>query len=114
MSKLSTAVVDAIRRLVDDLVAGNFASIEADGRIGRLTQEELRRAIAEYGRTLAPLPGDGLEEIDVYPSDQDPRQLAVDVPLWTREEGRSDLTLSLTVVESDDVPRVSIDDLHVL
>lgn len=114
MHNLSAAAVDAIRRLVDDLAGGNHASIEADGRIGRLTQVELKRAIAEYGRTLVPLPSDGLDTADVYPSDRAPREFAVDLPLWTVEEGRSDLTLSLTVVESDDGAAVAIDDLHVL
>lgn len=114
MSSLKATVVDAICRLVDDLVAGNFASIDADGRIGRLTQKELRNAIAEYGRTLVPIPKDGTDEADVYPLDGAPGRFAVDVPLWTQEEGRSDLTLSLIVVETHDAVEVSINDLHVL
>jgi hypothetical protein len=68
MHSLSTAAVEAIRRLVDDLVASNYASIEGDGRIGRLTQKELKRAISEYGRTLVSLPSKGIDKIDIYPS----------------------------------------------
>ncbi len=114
MPSISSAAVNAIRQLVEDLVAGDYAAIAADGRIGRLTNDELRRAIVQYGKTLVSLPVGGVDAADVYPSDNDPRESAVDLPLWTAEEGRSDLTLSLTVVEGEDGPRVSIDDLHVL
>lgn len=114
MPTISSAAENAIRQLVEDLVAGDYAAVVADSRIGRLTEDELRRAIAEYGKTLVSLPVDGVDAADVYPSDNDPSEFAVDLPLWTAEEGRSDLTLSLTVVDRDDGPVVSIDDLHVL
>lgn len=39
---------------------------------------------------------------------------AVDVPLWTAEEGRSDLTLSLTVHDRDGSVEIAVDDLRVL
>jgi len=111
---MSIAAVDAIRQLVEDLVARRYSFIEADGRIGRLTKDDLTRAITEYGRTLVSLPNDAVDTADVYPLDNTPGGFAVDLPLWTVEEGRSDLTLSLTVVDGDDGPAVSIDDLHVL
>jgi hypothetical protein len=114
MPNLSTAATKSIRALIDDLVERNFAAIEADGRVGRLTVEELRIAIDAYGKTLVVMPRNGLESVDAYPSDEDPEVIAVDVPLWTREEGRSDLTLSLTIVERAGSAIVSIDDLHVL
>lgn len=88
-------------------------SIEADGRIGRLTQEMLKDAITDYPATLVPLPPDGMYEADVYPAEGFPGEFAVDIPHWTAEEGRSDLTLVLTVVESADTTKLSIDDLYV-
>jgi hypothetical protein len=114
MERISSRAVDAIRHLINDLVAGDYAAIAADGRIGRLTEVELRRAIVEYGKTLVSLPDGGDLVADVYPSNTDPRASAVDLALWTAEEGQSDLTLSVTVVEGDDGPTVSIDDLHTL
>lgn len=114
MTDLSAAAVDAIRQLVEDIVRGDYTSIAASGRIGRLTADELRRAIAEYGRTLVSLPTGGIDAADVYPSTSNPSEVSVDLPLWTAEEGRSDLTLSLTVVEDQGGPLVSISDLHVL
>ena len=112
MHDLSDKAKQAIRSLVDDIVAGNYAVIAADGRIGRLTEEELRRAVLEYGRALVSLPED--PALHVYPWGEDPGRFAVDVDLCTREEGRSDLTLSLLVFEHDDSVRVTIEDLHVL
>ena len=91
----------------------NWLNRDLDGN-GVVTREELERAIDQYGRTLVGIPSNGLEEADVFPSNVDPRQIAVDVPLWTREEGRSDLTLSVTIVETDGTASVSMDDLHVL
>ncbi|WP_422652961.1 DUF7668 domain-containing protein [Archangium sp.] len=35
-------------------------------------------------------------------------------PLWTREEGRSDLTLSVTAIKQGETYTVEVDDLHVL
>jgi hypothetical protein len=64
--------------------------------------------------TLVPLPSEGADEFVVYPSDGSPGEFAVDVPLWTAEEGRTDLTLSLTVVDDGDSAEVSIYDVHVL
>ena len=114
MGRLSIAGVEAIRRLVDDLVAGNYAAIEEDGRTGRLTLDELKDAIADYGRTLVSLPREGWDLLVEYPKSHNLDEVRVDLPLWTSEEGRSDLTLQLTVVDAPGRPTVSIDDLHVL
>lgn len=43
-----------------------------------------------------------------------PGGFAVDVGMWTAEEGRSDLTLQLTVIERAGAIAIAIDDLHVL
>jgi hypothetical protein len=114
MDELSPAAVDAIRELVERLASGDLAALAADGRIGRLTVEDLRRAISEYGRTLVPLPAEALAAISVYPLDAMPGGFAVDVGMWTAEEGRSDLTLQLTVIERAGAIAIAIDDLHVL
>ncbi len=41
------------------------------------------------------------------------RQWAVAMPLWTKEEGRSDLRIELTIMDANPVV-VEIDDIHVL
>ncbi|HYO72251.1 MAG TPA: hypothetical protein VEU33_39885 [Archangium sp.] len=103
-----------VRRLVEDLAAGRYAELAADGRAGRLTEAELRTAVEEYGRTLVPLPADGEMIVDSYEQTSRPEASALDVPLWTKEEGRSDLTLSLTAIKQGETYTVEVDDLHVL
>jgi hypothetical protein len=36
------------------------------------------------------------------------------MPLWTKEEGRSDLTLELTVTMGANDTQIELDDIHVL
>ncbi|WP_193367728.1 DUF7668 domain-containing protein [Pelagibius marinus] len=104
----------AILELVDVLMRGEFERLELDGRIGRLTAAELSRALSEYGGKLVPLPDDAFDSADCYPIEGEASKWAVDLPLWTREEGRSDLTLALSIKEDNGKVLVEIDDLHVL
>ncbi|KYF59259.1 hypothetical protein BE08_26980 [Sorangium cellulosum] len=103
-----------ISRLIADLSAGRYAEIAADGRTGRLSAEELRTAVEQYGRTLLLLPDGAWDSVDECPQVDAPNTVAVDVPLWTKEEGRSDLTLSLTATKQADRWILQVDDLHVL
>jgi hypothetical protein len=111
---MDAALTNAIRRLVSDLASGAFREVVADGRAGRLTAAELEAAVRTYGRTLVPLPDDAFALVETYELSGDPNALAVDVPLWTIEEGRSDLTLSLTALRRGSAYDVQVDDLHVL
>ena len=60
------------------------------------------------------MPDEALPLMDVLPSNADSNVCAIDVALWTVEEGRSDLTLSLVSTRNGDQYRLAIDDLHVL
>jgi hypothetical protein len=75
-----------------------------------LSEAEMRSAIAQYGRTLVPLPENAFDLIDAYPQ-PDGRHMLLDIPLWTLEEGRSDLLLG---TKRDGTYEVAIQDLHVL
>ena len=108
-------IVPALRDLVRCLIERDFAALEADGRIGRLTVEELAKAIDDYGRSLAAIPDHGWDLADSYEIEGRPNSWAIDLPLWTQEEGRSDLTLSISAERRDDGSVVlEVDDLHVL
>jgi hypothetical protein len=107
-------LIPVIRELVHELVKGNYEGLEADGRAGRLTAEELRQSITSYGGTIIELPNEAFETADAIPIEGEPNCWAVDVDLWTAEEGQSDLTLSLTVCVTPEGMIAQIDDLHVL
>lgn len=107
-------LVPHIRDIVRELAAGNYEKLEADGRAGRLTAGQLREAIEHYGRTFVELPEEGLQYVWVYPQTWGENAWRVDVDLWTIEEGRSDLTLSMLMEKAGDGIRVGVENLHVL
>jgi hypothetical protein len=79
-----------------------------------LSASELQETFREYGRTIITLPDEVLNLADVHAVAGQRVCWAVDVPLWTAEEGRSDMTLSLMISENSDGVQLEIDDLHVL
>ncbi len=111
---VDTKFMYPIRSLVEALVEGRFDQLERDGRSGRLSSHELKKTLKAYGRTIITLPDEAFGFVDVYSVKGHESIWALDVPLWTAEEGRSDLTLSLTVSENQDGVQLEIDDLHVL
>ncbi|MDT5268362.1 MAG: hypothetical protein QOH49_548 [Acidobacteriota bacterium] len=114
MGDVPEFLIPAIREVVHELAAGNYEGLAADGRAGRLTAGELREAVRQYGRTLVELPDEGLQYIWVYEQQERENTWGVDVDLWTAEEGRSDLTLSLLMEQNASGVRTEIENLHVL
>lgn len=103
-----------VTEVVALLVGREYQQLEAITRGQRLSAKEIQTAVAEYGRTLVALPEDALGLID-YVEYQDSSGWSVVVPLFTREEGRSDLSLELSLVGKGlDNYDVQIDDIHVL
>ena len=82
----------------------------------RLHAIEIEGAVKSYGRTMAVPPLSHLELMDVIEIEGvDPKKWSISIPLWTMEEGRSDLTLEITVVRNNDCQFiVELDDIHVL
>lgn len=111
---MDAELIAEIRRLVVDLIAQRYGDIVADGRGGRLTQSELRKTVSDYGHTLVPLPDEVWPLADTYQDKSDPTSSMIDIPLWTAEEGRSDLVLSLSSHKHGDHYDIEIDDIHVL
>lgn len=119
MAVLSENALQALKALTHELVQGNYRQLAADGRVGRLTIAELEYAVALYGRRLIDLPDTAFLEAKVYIiadtlSDETGGRMKVDLDLWTVEEGRSDLTLTVTIAEVADQVTIQIEDLHVL
>ncbi len=72
------------------------------------------RNYGDSGTTIVPLPGEVWAEADAGPVDARPGQWWVVLPLWTREEGMSDLSLEATVTESRGGVMVVIKDIRAL
>jgi hypothetical protein len=109
--KIRTAVESILKLLVDN----DFKAAAARTAGVRLSEQEMREAVRRYGRTLVSGANEQLDAIDaVEVKNASPSRWSVNVPLWTREEGRSDLTLELTLIDEGDALRTEIDDIHVL
>lgn len=96
-----SAIEAAVRVVVDLLVRGQYMTAEKVTRGRRLSASEMKTAIITYGRTLVSPTENWWSTVEITPIDagEQPAFLVV-APLWTREEGRSDLSLELRLVET--------------
>lgn len=104
-----------IKNVIELLVNEEFEHIEALTKGVRLTSEQIRHAIEDYGRKLILPPSNAFELMNVVQiRNAVPSRWSIVMPLWTVEEGRSDLSLELTIVKSGAGYTVELDDIHVL
>lgn len=105
-----------VKQVVDLLARGQYAQLEQMSHGSRLSPAEMQEAVEQYGRTLLPFPEDAMAQIDYIAYDGTRlRGWSVVVPLFTQEEGLSDLSLELSLIEAGPGKYdVEIDDLHVL
>jgi hypothetical protein len=108
------ALRQVVRGLAIDIVLGNFDSLVRRCSRSRLTSEDLRNVIRDYGRTLVLPPDDAYADLDVVRvTTMEEPTWSVHAPLWTIEEGRSDLSLELTITLTPGAPLIELDNLRV-
>ena len=97
------------------LAEGDYEGLERLTNGSRLTAAEMAEGVREYGGNLILPPDGAFENLDVVGVEgARPREWSVNVDLWTAEEGRSDLTLELTLRENGkNIYDVEIDGIHV-
>ncbi|MBC6445671.1 DUF7668 domain-containing protein [Actinokineospora xionganensis] len=107
--------VQALRIAVGLLVEPSHDTLERMTQGKRLTAEMMTTALRDYGRTFVRPPAAAYADLDAYEGTRDGKRVyKVDFPLWTAEEGRSDLELRATLVEvMSGVYGVEIDDILV-
>lgn len=107
-------LLELIESTVALLTEGRFEELAKLSHGVRMSAAAMRRALCEYGRTLAIPPKDLYRYLSIVEvSSSGPRKWSIAVPLWTEEEGRSDLTLELTATETPTGLTLEIDNLHV-
>jgi hypothetical protein len=113
---LPTKLCSTISVLSELLAQKDYERFCGFARSSRLTPGDVRRVIEEYRRCVVPLPDTAYPQINIVPvSGSRPQQWNVIMPVWTEEEGRSDLSLDITLQDSDaKTYSVEINDLHVL
>jgi hypothetical protein len=104
-----------VRQIVELLVTGRYDQIAKITNEQRLDAESIKKAISDYGRKLIMPPSEAYEHLDVIQVHNAlPPRWSVRVNLWTAEEGRSDLSLELTLVQTGEDFAIEVDDIHVL
>jgi hypothetical protein len=110
-----SVIQDSTRKVIQLLVDGKYEEIEELTQGIRLTATDIRNAIEEYGCHLMHPPVEEYATLDIIEVQAAPvPTFAVCMDLWTREEGRSDLSMELTMIEEDNGVRIELDDIHVL
>lgn len=109
---LDTRFRELLRETIHALVEGNYAAIQC--LPGRATPDEIKNEILEYHATLTYPPPDAYKDIHVYAIRGKPGEWALEMDLWTVEEGQSDLTLLMDVYLVNGRLVGYVDQVHVL
>jgi hypothetical protein len=107
-------LLGAVEKVVELLVNNEFEALSALTNGIRLDSTQMSEAISSYGRNLVMPPTGAYMSMDaIEVTGAKPRKWSVVMPLWTREEGRSDLAVELTLVERVGHWDVELDDIRV-
>lgn len=108
-------IKEKTKHVINMLVNGEYDEVVKYTNGTRLPKAEIEYAIRDYGCTLANPPELAFEELDVVEVDNpSQREWSVRCPLWTKEEGRSDLSIELSMIEeSGEELRVELDNIIV-
>lgn len=107
-------LIATVERLVGLLAAGGYGEMARLTDSVRLRSEEIEHAASRYpGEIIATVTRDGLDVVEIETRDE--QRWSVNVRLHTNMESPSDLTMSLTLTQSDsEYYDAEIDDIHVL
>ena len=101
------------RHLHELLSSRKYVEMELISGGRHLTADEIAESIRDYGCSVASPPSD--LQLDVVKVEITADTWSVNVPIFTSEEGRSDLTLEVTMTKTGEpLCNVEIDGLHVL
>lgn len=104
-------ITDILRKILPQLVAGNYEEILKDDYEPRLTTESFNIAMEEYPDKLTMPPEEDLDNVELYEISEN--EVAFEYDLWANGE-KSDLTLLGRVVSNKGEYKYTIEDIHVL
>jgi|688.fasta_scaffold05036_16 hypothetical protein len=109
------AINTAVEHVVNLLAERRYSDLEELTRSRRLTATQIEHAIKEYGREVISPPHVELLDADIVQVEGvSPPRYSVRYDLWTKEEGRSDLSIELTIQFEHYGLQVELDNIHVL
>ena len=113
MANYPANLVSTARHLHDLLAARRYAELESICGGKRLSADDIAGAIRDYGCQVASAPEE--LDLDVVKIESARNEWSVNIPVFTWDEGKSDLTLEVTMTESfAPLCTVEIDNLHVM
>jgi hypothetical protein len=114
MKPVRADILMSVKRVIEMLVRREFDELQNMTNGVRLTASEMAAAIDLYGRKLMLPPDDAYSLLDVIEVRASmPKRWSTYMPLWTQEEGRSDLSFELTLIDRGDHLDVELDDIRV-
>jgi hypothetical protein len=115
--KTPPIVIATLSEVISALVHGRYRELESNGAAGLHRAGDLAEAIANYGETLIMPPEQAFQAVQPRRSLYFPNVWRIDFDLWTAEQGKCDLTLSVEITvsaEGSQVDAVRITGVHVL
>jgi hypothetical protein len=107
--------IETVRQVIDLLVGKKYSQLESITKGIRLSAQDMESAIAAHRRKLIMPPSDAYKLMNaVRVGNSEPQKWSVVMPLWTQEEGRSDLSIELTLTKINGGFAIELDDIHVL
>ena len=101
-----------IKKIVELLSYEDYEAIVRNDYERRLTPEEIKIAIKEYGGDITLPPEENYNRMDVYQV-RDRDEVIIDFDLWI-DNGKSDLTLTVRIINVRSSPEYVVEDIHVL
>jgi len=103
-----------VRQVIKLLVERRYSELELLTKGIRLGARDIAQAVADYKKTLVIPPEDSYDLMNVVSvRNSEPPKWSIIMPLWTKEEGRSDLSIELTLIKETQDFRIELDDIHV-
>lgn len=112
--KISDAGIRAVLDLLAALGRGDLAAVQTMTGGVRFSADSLRATIKRFGKTPTEPPADIASHFSIrpVPMTQEPTW-SVGVPMWTKEDGRSEIEVRVRVVEGSGGVKVMLDAVRV-
>ena len=112
--KLPTSrVKKALEDVVGLLVRGEWQAL-ADLTDDGVTPDQLRERVLSYPATFVMPPPEAYDDVHVYEfGSGSPQVYAVEMDLWSEEEGRSDLQIQIEITQLELETRVTLTNIRV-
>ena len=114
---IPSKAVHTAAQVIHFIAVADYAGLIRFSSSSRLNTDDIQKVISDYGRTPTDPESISFQSLDIIEqTDSTPPRWSINCPIFTQEEGPSDLTLQMTFIDgsASDHYSVELDDLHVL